>query len=61
MGEFSSRDWGLDSNHGAFLNAWRVGSEDFVLTYLPGYEGYSVELQKLDFAKGLIPVVGFGQ
>jgi hypothetical protein len=59
-GEFRGCCGRLDLDRPAFLNAWKIGSEYFLLTYLAGYEGYSVDLQKVDSAKGLQPVFGFG-
>jgi hypothetical protein len=61
MGEFRDRNWILDKDDSAFLNAWKIGSDLFVLTFAAGYEGYSVELQKVDSAKGLVAVLAFGQ
>ena len=58
--EFQDFDWRLSANYPAFLNAWKIGANYFFLTYLSGYEGYSVDLEKMDFAKGLIPVLSFG-
>jgi hypothetical protein len=61
MGEFQDRDWRLAANpEPAFRNAWKVGPDTFVLTYLGGYEGYSVDLQRVDSVKGLTPVLSFG-
>jgi hypothetical protein len=61
MGEFRDRDWRLNKGDSAFLNAWKIGSDLFVLTFAAGYEGYGVELQKVDFATGLVAVLAFGQ
>jgi hypothetical protein len=61
MGEFRDRNWKLNKDDSAFLNAWKIGSDLFVLTLAKGYEGYGVELQKVDFAKGLVGVLAFGQ
>jgi hypothetical protein len=61
MAEFRDRDWTPDADNSAFRNAWKIGADLFVLTYLGGYEGYSVELQKVDSIKGLVPILGFGQ
>jgi hypothetical protein len=60
-GEGSDRDWRLHAEDGAFLNAWKVGTEFYVLTYIAGYEGYSVDLQRVDPTKGLVTVLTFGQ
>ncbi len=60
-GEGSDRDWKLHTEDAAFLNAWKIGPESYILTYIAGYEGYSVELQRVDSAKGLVTALGFGQ
>jgi hypothetical protein len=47
-------------DRGAFLNTWKIDADYFVLTFISGYERQSVDLQKLDSAKGLVPIFGFG-
>ena len=61
VAEDSHRDWRLHAEDGAFLNAWKMGTQSYILTYLAGSEGYSVDLQRLDTAKGLVTVLSFGQ
>jgi hypothetical protein len=61
MREFRDRNWKLTSGDSAFLNAWKIGPDLFVLTFGAGYEGYGVELQKVDPATGLVGVLAFGQ
>ena len=60
VGEFQERNWRPDSDEAPFLNAWKLGSEYFLLTWRGG-EGYSVSLERLDSSKGLQEVLGFGQ
>lgn len=56
MHEFvvSRHDWRLDPTKAAFLNAWAIGAERFVATYVSGYEGYEVALQRIDRRMGLV-------
>lgn len=61
MGEFADRDWKLQEDCAAFLNAWTIGGASYVLTCIAGFEGYSVDLQRVDAVSGLSPVLGFGQ
>jgi hypothetical protein len=61
IGEFQDRDWRVAPNpEPTFRNAWKVGPDTFILTYVAGYEGYSVDLQRVDSTRGLVPVLSFG-
>jgi hypothetical protein len=60
MFEFRDRDWSLGDGAPAFLNAWQIGADRYVLTYAGGYEGYSVDLRRID-AGGVVSVLDFGQ
>lgn len=59
--ELRDHDWHLDKDFPPFLNAWRIGAETWVLAARWGYEGFSVDLQQLDFKKGpLMPIFSYG-
>jgi hypothetical protein len=39
----------------------QVGADYFVLTYISGNEGFGVDVEKRDPAKGLEPILSFGR
>jgi hypothetical protein len=50
-----------DDYEPVFLNAWAIGSRQFVLKFTRFYEGYSAELMEIVRGKGLVPTgIGYG-
>jgi hypothetical protein len=53
-GEMLDAEWQIE-DPGPFLNAWKIGTQYFILVQRRGYEGFSVELMELVSGQGLVP------